>query len=62
MTVNNFKRKSVSLDDVSVDRCKLLAKDLYTSMSGLLRLIIKNAFDEYQRITEKQKSNPPPLF
>jgi hypothetical protein len=62
MTVNKFKRKSVSLDDVSVDRCKLLARDLSTSMSGLLRLIIKDAFDEYQRITGEQKSNPPPLL
>jgi hypothetical protein len=62
MTVNKFQRRSVSLDDVSVDRCKLLAKDLSTSMSGLLRLIIKDAFDEYQRIAREQKSNPPPLL
>jgi hypothetical protein len=62
MIVQKFKRKSVSLDDVSVDRCKLLAKDLSTSMSGLLRLIIEDAFDEYQRIAGKQKSNPPPLL
>jgi hypothetical protein len=57
MTIQKFKRKSVSLDDASVDRCKILAEVMSTSISGLLRLIIKRAFDEHQRITEKQESN-----
>jgi hypothetical protein len=57
MTIHKFKRKSVSLDDTSVDRCKILAEEKATSVSGLLRLIIKDAFDEYQRISEKQESN-----
>ena len=57
MTIHKFKRRSVSLDDTSVDRCKLLAEEMSTSVSGLLRLIIKRAFDEHQRIPEKQVSN-----
>jgi hypothetical protein len=57
MTVQKFKRKSVSLDDASVDRAKVLADEMSTSVSGLLRFIIKDAFDEHRRITETQESN-----
>ena len=49
MTVNKFKRKSVSLDDASVDRAKRLAADRSTTVSGILRLLIKDAFDALQQ-------------
>ena len=49
MTVNTFKRKSVSLDDASVDRAKRLAADRSTTVSGILRLLIKDAFDALQQ-------------
>ena len=57
MTIQKFKRKSISLDDASVDRCKVLAEDRSTSISGVLRLIIKDAFEEHQRIYQKQESS-----
>jgi hypothetical protein len=52
MTVNKFKRKSVSLDDASVDRAKRLAADRSTTVSGILRLLIKDAFDALQQKKE----------
>jgi hypothetical protein len=55
MIIQKFKRKSISLDDASVDRCKVLADDRSTSISGVLRLIIKDAFEEHQRIYHKQE-------
>jgi hypothetical protein len=57
MTIHKFKRKSVSLDDASVNRCKILAEEMATSVSGLLRLIIRDAYEEHQRISQNQESN-----
>jgi hypothetical protein len=39
---NRFTRRSVNLDDASHNRCKELAEDMAISVSGLLRLIIRN--------------------
>lgn len=52
MTIQKFKRKSVSLDDTSVDRAKRLAADRCTTVSGILRLLIKDAFDALQQKTK----------
>jgi hypothetical protein len=52
MTVPKFKRKSVSLDDASVDRAKRLAAERSTTVSGMLRLLIKDAFDALQQKKE----------
>lgn len=50
-----FKRYSINLDDDSHRRLKAMADDLFVSMSGLLRLIIKDAF-EYQDKREQDGS------
>ena len=42
-----YKRYSINLDDDSHRRFKATADDLSVSMSGLLRMMIKDAF-EYQ--------------
>jgi hypothetical protein len=39
-----FKRYSINLDDDSHRRFKAMADDLAVSMSGLLRMMIKDAF------------------
>jgi hypothetical protein len=57
MTPIRFKRYSINLDDVSHDRCKVLAQDLSTSISGLLRLLVKDAFERQAQILEKQESS-----
>jgi hypothetical protein len=53
---SRFTRRSVNLDDASHNRCKQLADDMATSISGLLRIIIKEAYEE-QIISKKQDSS-----
>ena len=53
---SRFTRRSVNLDDVSHNRCKELAEDMAISLSGLLRIIIKEAYEE-QIISKKQDSS-----
>ena len=55
--VARFKRHSINLDDISHDRCKVLAQDLSTSISGLLRLLVKNAYEGHWQISKKQESD-----
>jgi hypothetical protein len=55
------KRHSINLDDISHDRCKVLAQDLSTSISGLLRLLVKNAYEDHRHIIENQESDQPCL-
>jgi hypothetical protein len=52
MIIRKFKRRSVSLDDASVDRAKRLAAERSTTVSGMLRLLIKDAFDALQQKKE----------
>lgn len=57
MTRARFKRHSISLDDTSLERCKVLADELSTSVSGLLRLLVKNAYENQEHIFEKRESS-----
>jgi hypothetical protein len=57
MTVPRFKRRSINLDDISHDRCKVLAQELSTSISGLLRLLVRDAYETHRPISEKQESS-----
>jgi hypothetical protein len=57
MTTTRFKRYSINFDDISHDRCKILAQELSTSISGLLRLLVKDAFEDHKHIYEKQESS-----
>jgi hypothetical protein len=57
MTPTRFKRHSINLDDISHDRCKVLAQELSTSISGLLRLLVKDAYEHQQHVAEKQESS-----
>jgi hypothetical protein len=50
---NRYTRRSINLDDTSHDRCKLLAENMAISISGLLRIIINQAYEQ-QIISEKQ--------
>jgi hypothetical protein len=57
MIATRFKRHSISLDEVSLDRCKSLAEAMSTSVSGLLRLLVRNAYENQEHISEKQEGN-----
>jgi len=41
-----YQRRSINLDDVSHARCKTLAENVTLSVSGVLRLLIKKAYEE----------------
>jgi hypothetical protein len=43
-----YKRYSINLDDESHDQCGVMADNLTVSMSGLIRMLIRNAFEECQ--------------
>jgi hypothetical protein len=57
MQIARYKRYSINLDEESRDQCELLADNLTVSMSGLIRMLIRNAFDECQSNCEKQDSS-----
>jgi hypothetical protein len=44
---NKYRRRSINLDDTSHARCRTLAADKALSISGMLRLIIKEAYDDF---------------
>jgi hypothetical protein len=54
-TPTRFKRHSINLDDISHDRCKVLAQELSTSISRLLRLLVKDAYEDQQHIAKTQE-------
>ena len=53
---NRYTRRSINLDDTSHNRCKELADSMAISVSGLLRIIIKDAY-EHQIISKKQDAS-----
>jgi hypothetical protein len=57
MTTSRFKRVSINLDSTSRNKCKILADDQSTSISGVLRLLIKRAFEEHQRVSNSRISS-----
>jgi antitoxin component of RelBE/YafQ-DinJ toxin-antitoxin module len=49
MTTNRYTRRSINLDDASHNRCKALADEMAISISGLLRILIKQAYKQHER-------------
>ena len=54
--INRYKRRSINLDDRSYSRCKELARGMSISISGLLRIIIKDVYEQH-RFVETQDSS-----
>jgi hypothetical protein len=42
---NQFTRRSINIDNDNFVRCKILAADLALSVSGVIRLLIKEAYE-----------------
>ena len=57
MQIARYKRYSINLDDESRDQCGLLADNLTVSMSGLIRMLIRDAFEERQAHFRKQDNS-----
>ena len=51
-----YKRYSINLDDDSHRRFRALADDLSVSMSGLLRMIIKDAFETKPKLAKMNQN------
>jgi hypothetical protein len=45
MTSSRYKRHSINLDEQSHAQCGIMAEHLALSMSGMIRILIRNAFE-----------------
>jgi antitoxin component of RelBE/YafQ-DinJ toxin-antitoxin module len=58
MKDNRFKRRSINLDDATHEKCKALADDLGLSVSGFLRIMIRQAYEQQPTFfTRKQDAD-----
>lgn len=44
---NRYTRRSINIDDDNLVRCKTLAKEMAVSISGVVRLLIKDAYEKH---------------
>ena len=53
---NRFTRRSVNIDDANFDCCKRLAADMSRSISGVIRLLIKEAYEKRVIVSNQDNS------
>jgi hypothetical protein len=53
---NRFTRRSVNIDDKNFVRCKKLAAAMAGSVSGVIRLLIKDAYEKYLIVLKQDDS------
>jgi hypothetical protein len=51
---NRFKGRSVNIDDETWARCKAVARELGTSCSGAIRILITHFFNDHSEISKRQ--------
>ena len=51
---NHFKGRSVNIDDQTWQRCAAVARELGTSNSGAIRILISHFFTEHEEIRKRQ--------
>ena len=51
---NRFKGRSVNIDDQTWQRCAAVARELGTSNSGAIRILISHFFTEHEEIRKLQ--------
>jgi predicted DNA-binding protein len=51
---SRFRRYSINLDSTSHERCKNLANEMSTTVSGVVRFLIRNAFEQQQDISKNR--------
>jgi hypothetical protein len=54
-----FRRYSINLDALSRERCKKLANEHATTVSGVVRMLIKNGFEALHKISETGEAANP---
>ena len=56
VNISRFTRRSINIDADNFARCQVLAKDLAISVSGLIRLLIKEAYDNHAKFLKQDDS------
>jgi hypothetical protein len=56
VTTNRFSRRSVNIDAENFARCQTLANDLAISISGVIRLLIKQAYEKHVKSLQQDSS------
>ena len=59
MNNHRYKRVSISLDRNSHERCRVLADERATSISGLLRSLIMDAYEKHEGVMETAEKSRP---
>ncbi len=55
MKTNRLRRRSINLDDVTHQRCRMLADAMTLSISGWLRLTVNELYEK-QMATQRQEA------
>lgn len=53
---NRFTRRSINIDEENFFRCKTLAADMAVSVSGVIRLLIKSAYEKRVIVSKQDDS------
>jgi hypothetical protein len=48
MTTSKYKKRSINVDHETIARCRSLADDWAVSVSVLIRLLIREAYEKHQ--------------
>jgi hypothetical protein len=50
MKTNQLRRRSINLDDITHQRCRMLAENSTLSISAWLRLMVKQIYEKQQAV------------
>jgi antitoxin component of RelBE/YafQ-DinJ toxin-antitoxin module len=54
MISKRFRARSVNIDDETWARCETVARELGTSCSGAIRILITHFFNDHEEIRKRQ--------
>ena len=57
MKNNKLRRRSITFDDVTHQRCRVLANDMALSTSAFLRVLIKETYDKFKNQEQGRASS-----
>ena len=59
MKTNRLRRRSINLDDVTHQRCRMLADSMTLSISSWLRLTVKEIWEKQMIVQNQQAAHLP---
>jgi hypothetical protein len=57
VTASKFIRRSINVDRETIARCKALADDRAVSVSVMIRLLIRDAYEKHQEKLSRQDNS-----